>query len=152
MAKFKHYPNSSNWFFVTSTTQDFKPYFLESENAEVVINVLLNLVKRDFVRIDELVVMPEHIHAIIIPSRKTLSEVMRDWKKGSARLINKKDSISGRKIWMDEYHEEIVKNDNDLLNKRTYIHNNPVIRGLVDISSDFKYSTANKDLKERFNG
>ncbi len=53
---------------------------------------------------------------------------------------------------MDEYHEEIVKNDNDLLNKRTYIHNNPVIRGLVDISSDFKYSTANKDLKERFNG
>ena len=128
----------------------FKPFFADANKAEVVINVIYGIKERNIVKVDELVVMPEHIHAILIPESKILSDIMRDWKKGAARIINRIDKVKNRKIWMENYFDEQILNEADLNKKRQYIILNPVKRGLVEYPEDFPFSTASNSLKARF--
>jgi putative transposase len=102
--------------------------------------------------LDAFVVMPNHVHAVIIlqdpflpavlrspihtvgaglkpaPSphrRRTLSEVVRAFKTFSARHINKAQRTPGRAFWQRGYFEQIVKGEKALFEIRGYIANNP---------------------------
>ena len=133
MSKIKHYFEFGNWYFVTTTTYKYIPYFEAKNNAEIVINVLHNLFKKNFLNVDAVVVMPEHVHAILIPKIK-LSDYLRDWKRSVARLINEKAGVKNRKIWMEEYFDRQIQNENDLLESRNYLINNPVKKKFVQMS------------------
>lgn len=68
--------------------------------------------------------------------------MMREIKKGSARLINKSRGMSD-KVWMDQYYDYMVRDERDLVEKINYIHNNPVKRGLVQEPEEYYFSSAN---------
>ena len=72
---------------------------------------------------------------------------MQEIKKGSARLINKSNSRQG-KLWMDEYYDYVIRNEEDLRRKVQYIHHNPVKKGLVEEEESYPFSSANPKYKE----
>ena len=150
MSKISHYFSFGNWYFVTTTTFNYEPFFLNKNNAEIVINVLYSLVQKNSVSVDSMVVMPEHVHAILIPQDNALSDIMRNWKRSVTRIINHNENVKNRKIWMDEYFDRQIINEIDLRKKRNYISLNPVKRMLVNKPEDYLFSTANNKIKQLF--
>ncbi|TKJ40810.1 hypothetical protein CEE37_07550 [candidate division LCP-89 bacterium B3_LCP] len=86
--------------------------------------------------------MPDHVHLIVLPL-KSLGYCMQEFKKSVARLINRSQGISGRKIWLDEYHERAIRDESEYCSKCDYIWNNPVKEGLTETPELFAYSSAN---------
>ncbi|MDD5088399.1 MAG: transposase [bacterium] len=103
------------------------------------------------VELDEFVVMPNHIHAILFlqdepsniapsvsssrgglseaqPDRASasLSEIIRHFKTTSAKAVNRARRTPGHPVWQRGFHEHVIRNEEDLFNTRQYIRQNPL--------------------------
>jgi REP element-mobilizing transposase RayT len=85
--------------------------------------------------------MPDHMHLIIFPI-KPIGYCMQEFKKSAARLINQRRGIVGRKIWLDEYHERVIRDDREYAEKVSYIWRNPVKQKLCSTPGEYPYSSA----------
>ena len=116
-----------------------------SEYGKIVENVWYNLTGHyQNIKLDKFIVMPNHIHGIIVlidvdivgaglkpaPTDLTkyypLSEIIRAFKTFSARHVNELRKTPGIPVWQRNYHEHIVRNENELNRIREYIINNPL--------------------------
>jgi len=93
-----------------------------------------------YVHLDEYVVMPNHLHGIIIIRRggsltastgnmqkyKPLSRLVGAFKTVSTKQVNIIRNTPGRKLWQRNYYEHIIRNEEELYNIRRYITDNPV--------------------------
>ena len=96
------------------------------------------------VRRDEFVVMPNHVHGILVlndvgagfkpapttqPShpykRHGLPEIVRGFKTFSAKRINRLRSSPGIPVWQRNYYEHVIRSEAELGRVREYIQNNP---------------------------
>ena len=85
------------------------------------------------VSLDAIVVMPNHVHGIVIvgpdidrgAKRAPLSEVIRGFKTYSARRVNRTLGVSGAPVWQRNYYERIIRDDREFQNVRRYIEDNP---------------------------
>jgi len=82
--------------------------------------------------IDSSVVMPNHVHMIIIMDKpKTaeasaaLGQIVGTYKAAVSRLVNKRLGLLAPRLWQDRYHDHIVRDENDLNRLRAYIEQNP---------------------------
>ena len=57
--------------------------------------------------------------------RHALGEIIQGLKSFSTRRINESRNTPGMIIWQRNYHEHIVRNDDELIRIRRYIANNP---------------------------
>ena len=97
----------------------------------------------DGIELDAFVVMPNHIHGIIVlvgtgsiedraglepapTGTQGLSEIVRQLKTFSARRINSKRGTKGVSVWQRNYYEHVIRDEADLTRIREYIANNPV--------------------------
>jgi putative transposase len=95
------------------------------------------------------VVMPNHMHGIIIitndrrgaiyraptddanierfgkPVKGSLPTIIRTYKAAVTRLIGRELNETG--IWQRNYYEHIIRNEQDLQNKTDYIESNPLL-------------------------
>lgn len=87
--------------------------------GKIVEEQLLDLENRySFVKIDKYVIMPTHIHVIIVfgneaagaGPRPTLMDIVCTFKSLSTRICNQNDNIQGRKIWQTSFYDEIIRN------------------------------------------
>ena len=46
------------------------------------------------------------------------------------------------KVWLDGFHPEIIFSNKFFFQKLNYIHNNPVVAGLVSVQEEYNYSSA----------
>ncbi len=143
MAKLQHYFQENGCYFVTTTTCGRSPVFTNSEYSLILWNLINYQREREALYLLGFVIMPDHLHLLIIPRGDIkLPWIIREIKKGSARLINKAQDREG-KLWMDQYYDYMVRDEKDLLEKMNYIHNNPVKRGLVQDAEKYRFSSAN---------
>jgi putative transposase len=98
------------------------------------------------VGLDAFVVMPNHVHGIIVLNEDTTSgvgagfkpaptgkptkrhglpEVVRGFKTFSARRINEYRDTTGSPFWQRNYYEHIIDGDDQMDRIREYINNNP---------------------------
>ena len=140
-------------YFVTVCTHKREYLFGNVVNDEMVLreygkiveNIWHNLTNHyQNIKLDKFIVMPNHIHGIIIlmdmndvgaglkpaPTDLTkyypLSEIIRAFKTFSARHVNELRKTPGIPVWQRNYHEHIVRNENELNRIREYIMNNPL--------------------------
>lgn len=94
------------------------------------------------VAIDEFVVMPNHIHGIIINTTeytatqptagarfiapKTVGEIVRAFKARCTHAINQSQTVQGFHVWQRNYYEHVIRSEKDLTDIREYIVNNPL--------------------------
>ena len=136
--------SSSGMYFVTVSTHNRISLFGKVVEGAMRLNRLGTIVEEAWyelrshypcVHLDSFVVMPNHVHGIIILTEKTssrekstkrhsLSEVIRAFKTFSARKINqlrnKKESV-----WQRNYYEHIIRNEESRGQIREYIETNP---------------------------
>ena len=56
-------------------------------------------------------------------------------------------SLTPKKVWMDEYYDYVIRNEEDLIRHLQYIYNNPVKRGLVETTEQYLWSSVNTNFE-----
>jgi REP element-mobilizing transposase RayT len=95
----------------------------------------------EFVHLDEYVVMPNHLHGIIVISdpcrggsraaptgaanRKPLGQLVGAFKTVSTKRINEIRGTLGLPVWQRNYYERVIRDDEELNHTRQYIIDNP---------------------------
>jgi REP element-mobilizing transposase RayT len=135
-------------YFITICTKNRNALFGRICNGKMELNefgnialyTLLDLPNHNTnVILDQFVIMPDHIHAIIIITgskdlqnsnvnikKHGLFEIIRQFKTFSARRINKLRNTPNKPVWHRTYHDHIIRNDKELNIIRKYIINNPL--------------------------
>ena len=106
--------------------------------------------------------MQDHLHMIMSLEAKKIPSLMRDFQRFTSRRISsilkkeyKKEALkvfhravtkhrdkNNYKVWQDGYHPKAIISDDMLIQKMEYIHQNPVVKGYVELEEDWKYSSA----------
>ena len=93
------------------------------------------------------VVMPDHVHVVFRPGQGyALSRIMKGMKGVSARLINESRNRRGT-VWQNESYDHIIRSQNELIQKISYMLNNPVKEGLTDDPWTYDGWFCNLDLR-----
>jgi REP element-mobilizing transposase RayT len=89
--------------------------------------------------------MPDHVHVILIPlvdekEQRTwaMPEILDAVKGASAHLINKNLSRRGP-VWQQESFDPVLRSSESLEAKIQYVRDNPVRRGLVVDSAEYRW-------------
>lgn len=141
--------SQSNYYYVTICTDSRKEWFGEIENNRMILNDHGQIVKQQwqwlakqysYIELDEYVLMPNHIHGIIIINNqisnirqvatcpyvvKSLSSLIGAFKTTSSKLIHQNGLPDF--TWQRSFHDHVIRNDKSLDNVREYIKNNPAI-------------------------
>ncbi|WP_321372554.1 transposase [uncultured Draconibacterium sp.] len=139
-------------YFVTICTQGREHYFGDIVNGEMQLSPIGKLAEKywmeipqhfPFVQLNAFVVMPNHVHGIIVIDRN--DDINRDavqtpklgvstWKSGTLGVIinqyKRAVTINARKInphfaWQSRYHDHIIRNDESFERICNYILSNP---------------------------
>jgi REP element-mobilizing transposase RayT len=151
-------------YFVTICTHQREPLFGAIADGDVILTQIGAIVDECWsaipdhfpaVELDAYVVMPNHLHGIVIitqhaanvgarhavplqsrpeptpvqafgkPISGSLPMIVRSFKSAAARLVNISRDTPSAPLWQRNYYEHIIRNENDLNRIRAYIENNP---------------------------
>ena len=139
-------------YFITICTEKRKCLFGDVIDGQIQLNNLGRVVvdawewlgrQYDYVETVELVVMPNHLHGVIIINdestggsrtaptpelavvRKPLGRLVGAFKTVSSKSINALRGSPGVQVWQRNYYEHIIRNDDDMTSIRQYIIDNP---------------------------
>jgi len=118
-------------YFLTICTYERECVFDSEALKEIVLSEWSALSDRfSALRPDEFVVMPNHVHGLIMtrdesPPRVALGQVVSAFKSLSAIKCNRMLGLAGRPFWQRNYYERIVRNEDELNRIRQYIRDNP---------------------------
>ena len=104
------------------------------------------------------VVMPNHVHLLLVPDiaiapaseilsrlkRPFAQRVLARWKRLEAPILARvTDEKGARRFWQrGGGYDRNVFSDDEILEKTTYIENNPVRAGLAHRATDYRWSSA----------
>lgn len=76
----------------------------------------------DGVKVDEHIVMPDHVHAIVVlvGAGPTLATIVGTFKAAVTRRSGERD------FWQRGFHDHVVRDEDDLRRLREYIRTNPL--------------------------
>jgi len=104
-----------------------------------------------------MVVLPEHLHAILILS-VAANDFAKRWmliKTGFSRQLPKQELINDsrkrkgeRGIWQRRYWEHVIRDELDFERHVNYIHYNPVKHGYVKRAIDWPNSTIHEYMRK----
>jgi REP element-mobilizing transposase RayT len=126
--------------FITSVTRERKPIFHDVNNIEILIETIRFYQERGDLHVLGYVVMPEHVHLLLIPLKGTISDVMRNIKAYSATTIRQRAKIDSD-VWQNSFYDHIVTGRRDFESKLNYMHENPLRRKIVDRLDSYPYSS-----------
>ena len=140
-------------YFITICTQNKECLFGDVVDGEMVLNEHGRIARDEWVRagglraeieLGQFVVMPNHLHGIVIirrnavgatgrsplqtrrgPQPKSLGAFVAGFKPAVTRRINKLNDSPGVSVWQRNYYEHVVRDENELARIREYIANNP---------------------------
>ena len=148
-------------YFITICTYKKQPWFGEIHHSQMHLNQLGKLVAQEWLRtpeirpeviLDEWIIMPNHLHGIIIitdavlahqcvsdnPSSLEQSEssrfsrqsysipsIIAGFKSATTKRINERRGTPKQPLWQRNYYESVVRNFDKLDGVRKYIRNNP---------------------------
>ena len=135
-------------FFITICTHRQACLFGEIIDGAMQLNQLGRIVEqewqrtaelRPYVDLDAFVVMPNHIHGVIVIAEqntdaggsvkllaaKSLGAIIGQFKGSVTKRIRFQEGLQGIIVWQRNYHDHVVRNDKSLQRIREYIAYNP---------------------------
>ncbi len=92
-------------------------------------------------RLHAFVVMPNHVHLLVIPN-VGLPKLTKSLKGITARRANAMLGVTGRPFWQEESYDHLVRDEQEFVRIRNYIEENPVRAGLVTEACEYRWSSA----------
>jgi REP element-mobilizing transposase RayT len=93
-------------------------------------------------RLPAWVVMPNHVHALLIPTTGfSLEDILHSWKSFTSNEANKKLRRNGR-FWQEDYYDRFIRSGQHYVDAIDYIENNPVKARLCHRPEDWPFSSA----------
>ena len=150
-------------YFITICTHQRENIFGVIENGKMILNELGKIAEKCWreipdhfldVRLDEFVIMPNHIHGIIwiengfdpdvgngnfqinrantvgnghahsLQKRSNLSAIVGSFKSATTKTIRQQNSQI-HSVWQHSFYDRIIRDENELNNIRDYIWQNP---------------------------
>jgi len=122
-------------YHVTTVVADRRPVFQDLWLGRILVREMMRLRDERAVESLAFVVMPDHLHwLMILQSGWELSEVMRRLKGRSARILA--DRTGCRPFWERAFHDHAVRREEDLRAIARYVVANPIRSGLVQRLGD----------------
>jgi REP element-mobilizing transposase RayT len=145
--RLKGYDCSTNgYYYITICTQNREYIFGDIANNEMTLNQYGDIARNSWldlpshhenIGLDQFIIMPNHIHGIIIinnpvgggPARSSdnhtnnLSVIIGPYKSTATKQINRINDNTSK--WQKSFHDHIIRIDESLNNIRNYITNNP---------------------------
>ncbi len=140
---------SAGLYFVTVCTHKRKHILGKIEKGKLELSPIGRIVEQcwknillssPYASIDSFVIMPNHVHGIIVienpdekreivelkfrPERKSLSVVIRNFK--GAASIRSHEQFPEVKIWQSRFYDRIIRDEKELNAVRKYIADNPL--------------------------
>jgi REP element-mobilizing transposase RayT len=113
-------------YLITTVTRNRLSLFLDLRTARVVVQALREAENRGDARTLAYVLMPDHLHwLMVLGEHRSLSCVVQWMKASSARK-------AGTALWQRGFHDRAVRKESDLLGIARYVVANPLRKGLVD--------------------
>ncbi len=149
--------SAPGWYYITVCTYKLHCWFGKIEDGKMQLNKIGKIVEQCWektpkhfnrIELDEYIVMPNHVHGIIIinsndvgnadlrslqkndRTKMLLSKVIHGFKSTVTRKIRKQLNEYAF-AWQRSFYDHIIRNEKSLYKIRNYIHNNP-IRWYVD--------------------
>ncbi len=144
-------------YFVTICTYNREYLFGEIINEEMKLPSIGLIIQEEWLKtksvrpeieLDEYVIMPNHLHGIIIIKEqlktknnatvgthgraslqrepKSLGSIIAGFKSITTKRINEMRNTPRLPVWQGGFYDHIIRNENDLNNIREYIFNNPL--------------------------
>jgi REP element-mobilizing transposase RayT len=117
-------------YHVTAVTLGRAPLFRDFCAGRVVVHQLRRLQEEGLAETLCFVVMPDHLHWLLVLQRGTLSESVKRLKARSAREL-------GGRLWQPGFHDHALRREEDLHALARYIAANPLRAGLVRHLGDY---------------
>lgn len=119
-------------YLITTVTQDRAKLFADWRVGRVVVSELVAAPVETLAW----VLMPDHLHWLLILGDQDLGYVMRGMKSRSAVAVNRMLGREGA-VWQKGYHDHGVRREEDLRAMARYVVANPVRAGLVEHVGDY---------------
>jgi putative transposase len=143
-------------YAVTIRTRPGQPLFGEVVDGEMHLSIYGQIAQHcceeiplhfDHARIDTYLVMPDHLHAIVIlvdecpghangiaqhqeafgrPAHGSRPTVIRSLKSAVSKAINELRRTPGESVWQRGYYEHVIRDGRELNEQRRYILENPL--------------------------
>jgi putative transposase len=142
MARLTHRTAPGFTYFVTTKTWQNCTIFQVKENAEILVQCMLEYRDRGAYLLHEFVVMPNHVHLLLTPGGETsLEKAMQFIKGGSSHQIHRQRE-NKMQIWSSGFHEATIRDVEDFEARRHYIRMNPVEAQLAEKPEAWPYGSA----------
>lgn len=143
--------SQAGMYFVTICAKNREYLFGEIKNEEMILNDLGRIVEKEWMKtpdirknvgLDEFIVMPNHIHGIIVinykivgidcnqslhkfgPQSNNLFAIIRGFKGAATKQINSFKTV-GTSVWQSRFYDRVIREEKELIRIRQYISNNP---------------------------
>jgi len=160
MTNLKHYDNLGTARFITFSYHNKLRLLYNDTLKKICIDNLKHIVDKYNIKLLAYVIMPNHVHFVIIPpdglkmgkvigELKSLSarQIIEYLEKINSNLLNELNVLrNGEKrkvVWMRRCYDHNCRNENTVNEKINYCHYNPVKAGLVKSPEDYKWSSYN---------
>ena len=158
--------HSKQYNFITITVVGWIDVFTRTEYKDFIVQSLQHCQKHKGLEIYAYVIMTNHLHLVVYDSANPLSDVLRDFKTYTSKMLFKmieQNPHESRKQWMIalfkkagqqnplNLHHQFWQNENHpvalathgmMQQKIDYIHQNPVKAGFVNEAYEYLYSSA----------
>jgi REP element-mobilizing transposase RayT len=160
MSRKYKFHNPDGVYFITFAVQGWVDVFTRNEYKDILVDNLAYCQKNKGLELFAWCIMTNHVHLIARAEEgHSLSDILRDYKKFTCKAVIKAISENpreSRKEWLVKQFENAEGNrfwraDNQpielwsnavIVEKLTYLHQNPVEEGLVFRAEDYVYSSA----------
>ena len=139
--------SNDGMYFITICARNRECIFGRINEKEMRLNEYGEIIKQswrwleeqyDYVQLDKYVIMPNHLHGIIIinnncrggsrtaPTTKTLGRLIGAFKTVSTKYVNCLRKTPTMPIWQRSFYDHIIRSEKSLHKIRKYIVNNAV--------------------------
>jgi REP element-mobilizing transposase RayT len=151
--------------FITLQVVEWVDIFTRKVYRDILIESLTYCQENKGLEIYAWVIMSNHVHLLVKSNTNNLSGTIRDFKSFTSKKIldeinncneSRKEWMlqifkaaafkhkrnSEYQFWTHENHAEFIYSNDFIEQKIRYIHNNPIIAGIVTKAEDYLYSSA----------
>jgi len=150
----------SNPHFITLTVLHWIPLFTNTKSVDILLDCFKYLQENENLKIYSYVILENHLH--LVASSDDIAKTIKKFKSYTAKklleLLQKENiktileqlafykkahkKTTTYQIWQEGMQPKLIQNEEMMIQKIEYVHNNPVKRGYVDEARCWRYSSA----------